>query len=112
MRPGDRLGGTIDEGIKQCKVIVAIFSRCYFDSEFCLHEFASIVEARKLLIPIFYGIKPSELTLPPAMEESKHHAKDIKRFRLTLQEAKDTVGLIYIRLSSDPLWFGKVVQFG
>jgi len=112
MRPGDRLGESIDEGIRQCKVAVAIFSRSYFDSEFCLYELASIVEARKLLIPIFYGIKPSELTLPPAMEESKHHAKDIKRFRLTLQEAKDTVGLIYIRLSSDPLWFGKVVQFG
>ena len=96
MRPGDRLGASIDEGIRQCKVAVAIFSRRYFDSEFCLHELASIVEARKLLIPIFYGIKPSELVLPPAVEESKHHApKDIERFRLALQEAKYTVGLTY-----------------
>ena len=96
MRPGDRLGESIDEGIRQCKVAVAIFSRSYFDSEFCLYELASIVEARKLLIPIFYGIKPSKFILPPAVEESKYHApKDIERFRLALQEAKYTVGLTY-----------------
>ncbi|RLN35502.1 disease resistance-like protein CSA1 [Panicum miliaceum] len=102
MRPGDRLGESIDEGIRQCKVAVAIFSRRYFDSEFCLHELASIVEARKLLIPIFYGIKPSELILPPAVEESKDHTpRDIERFRLALQEAKYTVGLTYDPATGD-----------
>ncbi|CAN6205780.1 unnamed protein product [Urochloa humidicola] len=96
MRPGDRLGESIDEGIRQCKVAVAIFSKRYFDSEFCLHELASIVEARKVLIPIFYGIKPSELILPQAVADSKDHApRDIERFRLALQEAKYTVGLTY-----------------
>ncbi|RLM86351.1 disease resistance-like protein CSA1 [Panicum miliaceum] len=102
MRPGDRLEESIDEGIRQCKVAVAIFSRRYFDSEFCLRELASIVEARKLLIPIFYGIKPSELILPPAVEESKDHApRDIERFRLALQEAKYTVGLTYDPATGD-----------
>ncbi|KAF8664505.1 hypothetical protein HU200_054682 [Digitaria exilis] len=96
MRPGDRLGESIDEGIRQCKVAVAIFSKRYFDSEFCLHELASIVESRKVLIPIFYGIKPSELILPKAVEDSQTHApRDIERFRLALQEAKYTVGLTY-----------------
>ena len=42
---------------------MAIFSPRYFDSDFCLHELANIVESRKLLIPIFNGIKPSELIL-------------------------------------------------
>ncbi|CAL5086083.1 unnamed protein product [Urochloa decumbens] len=96
MRPGDRLGESIDEGIRQCKVAVAIFSKRYFDSEFCLHELASIVESRKVLIPIFYGIKPSELILPQAVADSKDHApRDIERFRLALQEAKYTVGITY-----------------
>nr|CAB3454681.1 unnamed protein product [Digitaria exilis] len=89
-------GKSIDEGIRQCKVAVAIFSKRYFDSEFCLHELASIVESRKVLIPIFYGIKPSELILPKAVEDSQTHApRDIERFRLALQEAKYTVGLTY-----------------
>ncbi|CAL5072102.1 unnamed protein product [Urochloa decumbens] len=96
MRPGDRLGESIDEGIRQCKVAVAIFSKRYFDSEFCLHELASIVESRKLLIPIFYGIKPSELILPQAVADSNAHTpRDIERFRLALQEAKYTVGITY-----------------
>jgi len=93
MRPEDRLGESIDEGnkgIRQCKVASpsSPLSRRYFDSEFCLHELAAIIEAHKLLIPIFYGIKPSKFILPPAVEESKYHApKDIERFRLALQVA-------------------------
>ncbi|XP_034581037.1 probable 2' cyclic ADP-D-ribose synthase BdTIR [Setaria viridis] len=102
MRPGDRLGESIDEGIRQCKVAVAIFSKRYFDSEFCLHELASIVESRKVLIPIFYGIKPSELILPQEVADSKAHApRDIERFRLALQEAKYTVGLTYDPATGD-----------
>jgi len=76
MRPGDRLHESINEGIRQCRVAVAIFSPRYFDSDFCLHELANIVESRKLLIPIFYGIKPD-------------------RFRFALNEAKYTVGLTH-----------------
>ncbi|OEL25974.1 hypothetical protein BAE44_0013004 [Dichanthelium oligosanthes] len=96
MRPGDRLGESIDEGIRQCRVAVAIFSKRYFDSEFCLHELASLVEARKIIIPIFYGIKPSELILPQAVADSNAHAlRDIERFRLALQEVKYTVGITY-----------------
>ncbi|RLM87050.1 toll/interleukin-1 receptor-like protein [Panicum miliaceum] len=69
LRPGDRLVARIDEGISQCKVAVAIFSEGYLDSAFCLHELASLVEARKVIVPIFYGVKPSGLVLPPAVVE-------------------------------------------
>ncbi|PAN14491.1 hypothetical protein PAHAL_2G413400 [Panicum hallii] len=94
MRPGDRLGASIDEGIRQCKVAVAIFSKHYFDSDYCLHELASIVEARKVIVPIFYGIKPSELVLPQAVVDCDAYTpRDIERFRLALREAKYTVGL-------------------
>ena len=94
MRPGDRLGASIDEGIRQCKVAVAIFSKRYFDSDYCLHELASIVEARKVIVPIFYGIKPSELTLPQDVVDCDAYTpRDIERFRLALREAKYTVGL-------------------
>jgi len=94
MRPGDRLGASIDEGIRQCKVAVAIFSKRYFDSDYCLHELASIVEARKVIVPIFYGIKPSELILPQAVVDCDAYTpRDIERFRLALREAKYTVGL-------------------
>ncbi|KAJ1291484.1 hypothetical protein BS78_02G318500 [Paspalum vaginatum] len=96
MSPGDRLHECINEGIRQCKVGVIIFSKRYFDSEFCLQELTSIVEGRKVLIPIFYGIKPSELILPQAVLDSTNHtARDIERYRLALHEAKYTVGITY-----------------
>ncbi|KAK3127419.1 hypothetical protein QOZ80_7AG0573030 [Eleusine coracana subsp. coracana] len=96
MRPGDRLEERIDEAIRECGVAVAIFSKRYCDSEFCLHELAQLVEARKTIIPIFYDIKPSELILPEAVVDSKEHLpRDIERFRFALRQAKYTVGLTY-----------------
>lgn len=81
---------------------MAIFSQRYFDSDFCLRELASIVEARKVLIPIFYGIKPSELVLPQEVVDSKTYTpQEIKRFTLALQEARYTVGLTYDPATGD-----------
>ena len=96
LRRGDRLVARIDEGISQCRVAVAIFSERYLDSAFCLHELASLVEARKVIVPIFYGVKPSGLVLPPAVVESDALAPgDVERFRAALREARYTVGLTY-----------------
>ena len=96
MRPGDRLHESINEGIRQCRVAVAIFSPRYFDSDFCLHELANIVESRKVLIPIFYGIKPSELILPKEVVDSETYtSEEIERFKVALKEARYTVGLTY-----------------
>ncbi|WVZ62296.1 hypothetical protein U9M48_012060 [Paspalum notatum var. saurae] len=96
MRPGDRLVRRIGEGIAQCKVAVPIFSRNYVASEFCLRELAALVEARKLIVPVFYGVKPSALALPPAAVESNAYApRDVERFAAALREARFTVGLAY-----------------
>ncbi|KAF8669286.1 hypothetical protein HU200_051620 [Digitaria exilis] len=102
MRPGDRLEESINAGLGQCKVGVAIFSKHYFDSDFCLHELASLVEARKVIIPIFVGVKPSELVLPQAVVDSNAHApRDIERFRVALREVKYTVGITYDPATGD-----------
>ena len=94
LRPGDRLVEGINQGMSQCKVAVAIFSERYLDSEFCLHELAALVEARKVIVPIFYGVKPSALVLPQAVVHT-HAPRDVERFRVALREAKYTVGLAY-----------------
>lgn len=94
MRPGDRLVERINQGMGQCKVAVAIFSERYLDSEFCLHELAALVEARKAIVPIFYGVKPSALVLPQAVVDA-HAPRDVQRLRAALRQAKYTVGLAY-----------------
>ncbi|KAL6856049.1 hypothetical protein ACP4OV_018851 [Aristida adscensionis] len=102
MGPGDRLEERIDAAIRECRVAVAIFSPRYFDSEFCLRELAALVEARKVIVPIFVDMKPSELVLPQAVVESTNYLpRDIERFRFALHEAKYTVGLCYNSATGD-----------
>ncbi|KAL6656781.1 hypothetical protein ACP70R_004561 [Stipagrostis hirtigluma subsp. patula] len=102
MRPGDRLEERLDAAIRECRVGVAIFSPRYFESDFCLRELAALVEARKIIIPIFYDIKPSDLLLPEAVVESNAHGPgDVERFRRALREVKYTVGLVYDSATGD-----------
>ncbi|KAG8099643.1 hypothetical protein GUJ93_ZPchr0013g35864 [Zizania palustris] len=102
MRPGDRLEDRISAAITDCAVAVAIFSPHYCDSEYCLRELAMLVESRKIIIPIFYDIKPSDLVLPQAVVESTaHHPRDIERFKFALREVKNTVGLTYDSATGD-----------
>ncbi|KAK7302741.1 hypothetical protein RJT34_13637 [Clitoria ternatea] len=98
MKPGDRLFQHIDGAILGCKVGVAVFSPRYCDSYFCLHELALLIENNKRVVPIFYDVKPSQLlvkdnrTCPP---------KELRRFRLALEEAKNTVGLTFDSFNGD-----------
>ncbi|CAJ1961604.1 unnamed protein product [Sphenostylis stenocarpa] len=98
MKPGDRLFDHIDRGILGCKVGVAVFSPRYCDSYFCLHELALLMASNKRVVPIFYDVKPSQLmvkdngTCPP---------KELQRFALALEDAKNTVGLTFDSLNGD-----------
>ena len=48
------------------------------------------MEAKKKVIPIFVDVKPSELRV---VDNGSFPAKDLARFNLALEEAKNTVGL-------------------
>ncbi|TVU36827.1 hypothetical protein EJB05_18776, partial [Eragrostis curvula] len=94
MRPGDHLEESIFGAVRECGLAVAIFSKRYCDSDYCLRELAALVEARKTIIPVFYDVQPSDLVLPPELLESgEHPPRDIERFRFALREAKRTAGL-------------------
>jgi hypothetical protein len=43
---------------------VAIFSRHYCVSDYCLRELTTLDEARKTIIPVFYDVQPDDLVLP------------------------------------------------
>ncbi|KAL6856051.1 hypothetical protein ACP4OV_018853 [Aristida adscensionis] len=102
MRPGDRLVESIFGAIRECRVGVAIFSPRYFESDYCLRELAALVEARKVIIPIFVDMKPSELVLPQAVVDSDEYLPgDIERFRAALRVAKYTVGICYNSATGD-----------
>ncbi|KAL5151237.1 TMV resistance protein N [Glycine soja] len=98
MKPGDRLFDHIDRAILGCKVGVAVFSPRYCDSYFCLHELALLMESNKRVVPIFYDVKPSQLVVK---DNGTRSPKELQRFSLALEEAKNTVGLTFDSLNGD-----------
>ncbi|GJM91875.1 hypothetical protein PR202_ga08293 [Eleusine coracana subsp. coracana] len=94
MRPGDHLEHSIFGAVRDCSVAVAIFSKHYCDSDYCLRELAMLVDERKAIIPVFYDIEPADLVLPQELIDSKEYTpRDIERFRFALREARRTAGI-------------------
>jgi hypothetical protein len=51
----------IYEALGCASVHVAIFSENYAESEYCLEELCAMLKSEKLIIPVFYGVSPSDL---------------------------------------------------
>ncbi|XP_059067344.1 disease resistance protein Roq1 isoform X2 [Cryptomeria japonica] len=61
---GDSIFSAISNGIRSSAVQIAIFSKGYAESQWCLDELVLMLEqteAGALFIPVFYDVKPSEL---------------------------------------------------
>ncbi|CAM6072457.1 unnamed protein product, partial [Sphagnum tenellum] len=57
-QPGQK---KIYEALGCASVHVAIFSKDYAASDFCLDELCAMLESKKLIIPVFYDVSPSVL---------------------------------------------------
>jgi hypothetical protein len=51
----------IYEALGCASVHVAIFSKHYADSNYCLDELCAMLESEKLIIPVFYDVSPNDL---------------------------------------------------
>jgi hypothetical protein len=51
----------ISEALGCASVHVAIFSKHYADSDYCLDELCAMLESEKLIIPVFYDVSPNDL---------------------------------------------------
>ncbi len=58
---GQRGQTKIYEALRGASVHVAIFSKQYADSDYCLDELCEMLESKKLIIPVFYDVSPSVL---------------------------------------------------
>ncbi|GMH05422.1 hypothetical protein Nepgr_007262 [Nepenthes gracilis] len=92
MKAGDNLVDKIENGIRDCKVGVVVFSRRYCESRACLRELALMVDCKKKIIPIFWDVEPSELRLE---DNGDFTAAEVQRFRGALREARRTIGLTF-----------------
>eukprot|EP00253_Pinus_taeda_P020934 PITA_20934 len=61
LQEGEEFPCQIKGVIRTASVHIAIFSPTYADSPWCLDELVLMLESRVPIIPVFYGVKPSEL---------------------------------------------------
>jgi len=61
LQEGENLTSQIESAIKTASVHLAIFSRRYAESNWCLNELLQMLSSRAPIIPVFYDVKPDEL---------------------------------------------------
>ncbi|XVF07073.1 hypothetical protein REPUB_Repub06bG0105900 [Reevesia pubescens] len=58
---GDEIAPSLLEAIEDSAASIVIFSRKYASSRWCLEELARISELRRLILPVFYHVDPSDV---------------------------------------------------
>ena len=61
IQQGHHVFQRIEEAISDASVHVAIFSERYAESKYCLQELHDMVRTQKVIIPVFYNVKPEHL---------------------------------------------------
>ncbi|CAM6023962.1 unnamed protein product [Sphagnum balticum] len=91
----------IYEALGCASVHVAIFSKHYADSDYCLDELCAMLESKKLIIPVFYDVSPNDLHCklrdgPYTKAFSKIHrwrqASEVKKWKEALRMAAQLSG--------------------
>ncbi|KAH9288789.1 hypothetical protein KI387_032906, partial [Taxus chinensis] len=60
-RHGDSFPSTIETAIRSASVQIAIVSKRYAESSWCLDELGLMLQSQSKIIPVFYGVEPWEL---------------------------------------------------
>ncbi len=91
----------IYEALGCASVHVAIFSKHYADSGYCLDELCAMLESEKLIIPVFYDVSPNDLRCklkngPYTTAFRKIHgrrsASEVKKWKDALYRAAELSG--------------------
>jgi len=98
---GDHALNSINEALHGARVHVAIFSKGYAESKYCLNELCDMMKSSATVIPVFFkDIEPGHLRWiedGPFAEAFQKHSKkdrheDIKRWKAALFEVSNLTG--------------------
>lgn len=90
---GESFPSTIQTAIKSAKVHIAIFSKRYAESAWCLAELVLMSQTKAKIIPVFYQVQPWELRFIEKGEYGKAFSKYEmeKRYLEKLPEWKEAL---------------------
>ncbi len=89
---GQHTFNSINEALSDARVHIAVFSKRYAESKYCLNELCDMLDSGKDILPVFYDVEPEHLRRPhhgPFAATFQKHLKegrkdDIKRWKKTL----------------------------
>lgn len=66
LEKGENIGFSLEKAIEKSAILIPIFSSGYAESAWCLEEVRQMWKYRstRLIIPLFYGVDPSEVRYP------------------------------------------------
>lgn len=105
LEPADLAFESIMDALKSAKVHVAILSKGYADSKYCLSELVAIMGSGKPVIPVFYDVEPCELRrvekgrFAEAFEKHKgrESGKQVEEWADALRKLADVTGCCFRR---------------
>lgn len=100
IKQGRSVFKSIDEALSDACVHVAIFSKRYAESKYCLDELLDMLQSGKVILPVFYDVKPQHLRCTeegPFTEGFGKHVKHkrhdkIPKWREALRKASEIMG--------------------
>eukprot|EP01018_Ginkgo_biloba_P023532 Gb_26262 [translate_table: standard] len=94
LQMGETLSHKIRDAIRSASVHIAIFSKNYAESQWCLDELCLMLESGAKIIPVFYDVKPNDLRWVDAGAYAdclKVHEKKKRSVPQTLQKWKNAL---------------------
>jgi hypothetical protein len=120
---GQHAFNSINEALSGVRVHIAVFSKGYAESKYCLNELCDMLESGKDILPVFYDVEPEHLRRPhhgPFAAAFRKHLKrgrkdDIKRWEEALLKVANITGFRlnevngYASSSTDIFFFHNLV---
>ncbi|XP_048133959.1 TMV resistance protein N-like [Rhodamnia argentea] len=79
IRKGEAIKGELERAIKSSAICIAIFSRNYASSAWCLRELAYMVNCKAKILPIFFDVEPKDVKLKTELyqEDLQKHEEQL-----------------------------------
>ncbi|GLJ53675.1 hypothetical protein SUGI_1145010 [Cryptomeria japonica] len=106
IRGGEPIKESIKHAIRSALVHVVIFSPRFAESEWCLDELSWMLKTRAPIVPVFWGVEPSEVSMKEEdgtyvrafqmhKQAGKFNTQTLKKWEEALHNVSDRKGFIY-----------------
>ncbi|CAL0333492.1 unnamed protein product [Lupinus luteus] len=110
---GDEIAPSLLEAIDDSAASIIIISPDYASSHWCLEELAKICECKRLVLPVFYRVDPSDVRKQLGPFEAgfrshelrfKNQMEKVEKWRKAMKKVGGVAGFVFNNNRSDPLF--------